>query len=140
MKKNNKGMIPYVEERDLGAILSMAYTHDGQSYVQYIKEVIQLPSNRLLVEYIDGKLFGWVGFHKSSEGDWDHLYATSLNNDFPISMWREVRKIVKDRPRALISGITENFATIERLGKLYGGEYLEEYGCVVFRDVMQQKG
>ncbi len=125
-------MLEYVKERDLATILNCAYEHDGIGYKQYILEVINLPSNRLLVQYIDGKMKGWVGFHNSPDGEWDHLYATSVDNTHTIDMWREIRKIVKGRQRPLVSGITANFDTMNRMATLYGGKLVGEYKTLVF--------
>jgi len=126
-------MLEFNKERDLEELLVADFKHDGQEYVDYIKEVIDLPSNRLLVEYRDDKIRAWVGFHNSTEGDYDHLYATSIDNIHTIDVWREIRTIVKHRPRPLVSGITANYKTMERMAALYGGEFIEEYKTLVFR-------
>jgi len=124
-------MLEYNKERDLATILNRAYEHDGQGYVDYIKEVIELPSNKLLVEYSQGKLRAWVGVHEG-QGEWDQMYATSIDNTHTISVWREIRKIVKGRQRPLVSGITANFETMNRMAALYGGKLVGEYKTLVF--------
>lgn len=126
-------MLQFNKERDLEGMLEAAFLHDGQEYVDYILEVIQYPSNVLQVEYKEGRLRAWVGKHQSVEGSYDHLYATSIDNIHTIDVWREIRKIVKYRERPLVSGITANFKTMERMAALYGGEFNEEYKTLVFR-------
>lgn len=125
-------MLEFNKERDLEQLLVLAYEHDGQEYVDYIKEVIELPSNVLLVEYKDDELRAWVGFHNSEEGEYDHLYATSIDNIHTIDVWREIRKIVKGRVRPLVSGITDNFEKVNKLAQLYGGYLVGEHKVLVF--------
>ncbi len=125
-------MIKFNKERDLATILNRAYEHDGQGYVDYIKEVIELPSNKLLVEYSQGQLRGWCGEHLSESGQYKHLYATSIDNTHTIDMWRSIRRIIKGRKMPVISGITANFEKVERMAALYGGVFVEEYKTLVF--------
>ena len=125
-------MLEYNKERDLATILNRAYEHDGQKYVDYIKEVVELPSNILLVEYSQGQLRAWVGIHDGMMGNYDQMYATSIDNIHTISVWREIRKIVKGRPRPLVSGITANFETMNKMANLYGGKLVGEHNTLVF--------
>lgn len=101
-------------------VINLAYEHGGNEYRKILIELWGNEGSSIYQEYEEGKLRAFL-FYVPLPLDYDMICVTDRYNDYTLSTWRVLSKLLRSRTKEIRINSRTRHPTIQKAIKKYNG-------------------